>query len=195
MGNREDLLAGAKKCLYDKGYARTTARDIATAAGVSLAAIGYHYGTKEALLNAAVRQALEEWATDLQRITSARTADPAARFEAVWDGVIRSFADNRPLWSIQFELIGLGDPATLESFAAANHDARLALVELFGDFGHPDDALLLGTLYQALLAGVASQWLVDPASSFDGASLRSALALLTPPAPHDPTPRSRQDQG
>ena len=34
MGNREDLLAGAKKCLYEKGYARTTARDIASAADV-----------------------------------------------------------------------------------------------------------------------------------------------------------------
>ncbi len=37
---------------YDKGYARTTARDIATAAGVSLAAIGYHFGSKEELLEA-----------------------------------------------------------------------------------------------------------------------------------------------
>ncbi|MGH4006514.1 MAG: TetR family transcriptional regulator, partial [Pseudonocardiaceae bacterium] len=44
MGNREDLLAGAKRCLYEKGYGRTTARDIAAAAGgVSLAAIGYHF--------------------------------------------------------------------------------------------------------------------------------------------------------
>ncbi|MET1071471.1 MAG: TetR family transcriptional regulator, partial [Umezawaea sp.] len=34
MGNREDLLVGAKRCLLDKGYARTTARDIATEAGV-----------------------------------------------------------------------------------------------------------------------------------------------------------------
>ena len=33
MGNREDLLAGAKKCLYEKGYARTTARDIAPRPG------------------------------------------------------------------------------------------------------------------------------------------------------------------
>ena len=35
MGNREDLLAGAQRCLYEKGYARTTARDIASASGVS----------------------------------------------------------------------------------------------------------------------------------------------------------------
>ena len=33
MGNREDLLAAAKRCLYEKGYAHTTARDIAAASG------------------------------------------------------------------------------------------------------------------------------------------------------------------
>jgi AcrR family transcriptional regulator len=42
VGNREQLLEAAKRCLYEKGYSRTTARDIATAANVSLAAIGYH---------------------------------------------------------------------------------------------------------------------------------------------------------
>jgi hypothetical protein len=39
MGNRDALLSAAKKCLLEKGYNRTTARDIASAAGVSLAAI------------------------------------------------------------------------------------------------------------------------------------------------------------
>jgi AcrR family transcriptional regulator len=183
MGNREDLLAGAKKCLYEKGYARTTARDIASAAGVSLAAIGSHYGTKEALLNAAVQQALEEWGRDLQAIlASTAGSEPGERFEAAWDRVIQSFADNRPLWSIQFELIGLGDPATLEGFAAVNRDARLALVELFRDCGHAEERcqLLLGTLSQALVGGVASQWLVDPDGTFTGASLREALARLRP---------------
>ena len=58
MGNREQLLDGALACLYDKGYARTTARDIASAAGVSLAAIGYHFGTTEVLLNAALLRAM-----------------------------------------------------------------------------------------------------------------------------------------
>ena len=41
MGHREDLLEGAKRCLYEKGYARTTARDIVAASGTNLASIGY----------------------------------------------------------------------------------------------------------------------------------------------------------
>lgn len=181
VGNREDLLAGAKKCLYEKGYARTTARDIATAAGVSLAAIGYHYGTKEALLNAAVKQALEVWGAELGRIVAVSAdGSPGDRFEAVWTQAIRSFADNRPLWSIQFELIGQGDAALLQTFADANREARLALAALFGDFGHPDERsrLVLGSLYQALLGGIASQWLVNPDDALTGTTLREALSLL-----------------
>src|SRR6516225_8755418 len=62
MGNREALLAGAKRCLIEKGYARTTARDIAAASGVSLAAIGYHFGSKDALMNQAIYEFVGEWA-------------------------------------------------------------------------------------------------------------------------------------
>jgi AcrR family transcriptional regulator len=61
MGHREDLLEGAKRCLLEKGYARTTARDIVAASGTNLASIGYHYGSKEALLNLAFLKVTEEW--------------------------------------------------------------------------------------------------------------------------------------
>ena len=68
------------RCLYEKGYARTTARDIASAAGVSLAAIGYRYGTKDDLLNAALYRALDEWSEDLRTALAARPdATPAER--------------------------------------------------------------------------------------------------------------------
>ena len=65
MGNREDLIAGAKRCLIEKGYAHTTARDIAAASGVSLAAIGYHFGSKDALMNQAVYESVGEWADEV----------------------------------------------------------------------------------------------------------------------------------
>src|ERR1700728_2342618 len=68
MGNREDLIAGAKRCLLEKGYAATTARDIASASGVSLAAIGYHFGSKDALMNQAVYDSVGDWADEMQRI-------------------------------------------------------------------------------------------------------------------------------
>ncbi|MEE2048041.1 helix-turn-helix domain-containing protein, partial [Nocardiopsis tropica] len=57
MSQRDDLLAGARKCLVEKGYGKTTARDIAAASGAHLASIGYHFGSKDNLMNAAVLEA------------------------------------------------------------------------------------------------------------------------------------------
>lgn len=176
MGNREDLLAGALRCLYEKGYARTTARDITSAAGVSLAAIGYHYGTKDALLNAALYQALEEWSDDLGKALAARPdATPAERFEETWTQVIKSFAANHRLWAVQFELLAFLDtkPDLKAAFAEANHQARQGLAELFGV---PGEAA--GAVFQALIGGLAAQWLVDPNSPPSGQELRKAIQAI-----------------
>lgn len=172
MGNREDLLAGAKQCLYEKGYARTTARDIASAAGVSLAAIGYHFRTKDELLNAALYQALAEWGEDLAKALTSQETTAAEHFEATWDRVVASFAANRRLWAVQFELLAFLDdkPDLKAAFAEANRHARQALAELFGA-----DEPAAGAVYHALVGGLAAQWLVDPESVPSGRELRAAV--------------------
>ncbi|MEV4394859.1 TetR/AcrR family transcriptional regulator [Nonomuraea sp. NPDC049607] len=170
MGNREDLLNGAKLCLYEKGYFHTTARDIATAAGVSLAAIGYHYGTKDALLNEAVVEAMQEWGDDLGRAL----AEPGD-FETTWAKVIESFTRARPLWVIQFELVAhmARTPELRESFAEAGRQARLGLAELFGS-----DSEKVGAVIQTLVGGLAAQWLVDPDGAPAPADLLEGLRVL-----------------
>lgn len=177
MGNREDLLAGALVCLYEKGYARTTARDIATAAGVSLAAIGYHYGTKDALLNAALHQAMSDWGDDLGKTLASASEDatPAERFAQVWTKVISSFATNRRLWAVQFELLAFLDrePEMKAVFAEGN---RQAMRELAALFGVREEAA--GSVFHALIGGLAAQWLVDPDSLPSGATLRDALRAI-----------------
>lgn len=180
MGNREDLLTAAKNCLYEKGYARTTARDIATAAGVSLAAIGYHYGTKEALLNAALHQAIEEWGDDLTRLLTQQTSADATReerFETLWTTVLQSFATTRPLWAVQFELIAHIErtPELRTVFAENNRAAQQGLVDLFGG---PATAPSVGAFYQALLVGVAALSLVDPDDAPSGHDLTRALKAV-----------------
>ena len=92
MGHKEDLLAGAKKCIYEKGYARTTARDIVAASGTNLASIGYHYGSKEALLNRAMFEAIDEVGEELVRAITAGVgpdAPPEQRFAAFWSLSVR----------------------------------------------------------------------------------------------------------
>ena len=187
MGNRDDLLAGAKRCLMEKGYAGTTARDIATAAGTSLAAIGYHFRTTKALLNEALFEAMAEWGEELQRalaVDAGSDATPERRFEVAWTRIIESFARLRPLWAIQFELIAQMDraPELREAFANANHLARLGLAEVFHHLDPDADeaqALALGSFYQALLGGLAAQWLVDPDRTPSAAELTRALRTIT----------------
>src|SRR5580658_9738204 len=110
MGNREDLLTGAKRCLIEKGYAATTARDIASASGVSLAAIGYHFGSKDALMNQAIYELIGEWGDEVQRaLTEEGTPsdDLVQRFESIMERTIASFGAGPGLWAAQLELLSL----------------------------------------------------------------------------------------
>jgi len=182
MGNRERLLDGAKQCLYAKGYRATTARDVATAAGVSLAAIGYHFGSTEALLNQALFEAVAEWSEELGRALSAGgdKDTPAERFEAIWTAVLATFAAHRPLWAIQFELIGNVDhaPEIREFLVTAQRRGRDELAALFAGVDPATDApgaRQLGAFHQALLAGVMTQWLVDPDEAPSARELAEAL--------------------
>ena len=188
MGNREDLLAAAKRCLYEKGYARTTTRDIAAASGVSLAAIGYHFGSKEALLNAARIQAIGDWWQELERALAADAdADlgtgPMERFEAIWTRLIESFAAQRPLWVASFEMLAQIDesPEVRAAVADAQQRARLGLAALFHHLDPTLDektAWRVGSFYLALLPGVVAQWLIDPEHAPSARDLAEALHTI-----------------
>lgn len=187
MGNREDLLAGARQCLFEKGYARTTVRDIATAAGgVSMAAIGYHFGSKEALLSEALAEANREWGVELERaLTDAAPPDstPLERFTAQWTAVIESLRRHRGLWAATFDTIAQGghDPATRDALAAGLAEARAGLARLFANIDEADteQGRMIGTFYQALLTGLAAQYLVDPEHAPSGADLAEAVRRIT----------------
>jgi AcrR family transcriptional regulator len=185
MGNRDALLAGAKRCLTEKGYARTTVRDLATAANVSMAAIGYHFGSREALLNTALIEANEEWGEALAKTLQVETppeASPAERFELIWQRVIESFPEHRRMWAMTFEAYSQPDlDETVRAQLA--HGLELARHGLANLFQGLDDggagARAVGTVHQALLSGVMLQWLIDPDHAPSGADLVQGLHLLT----------------
>jgi len=197
MGNREDLLAGAQRCLYEKGYARTTARDIAAASGVSLAAIGYHFGSVETLLNAAMIQSIDDWgqqlgrdlATDADRYA---TMEPLERFAAIWSRVIESLETGRALWVATLEAAAQIEraPEVRAFLADALQQGRLGLAELFQGIDPVADehmAWMVGSLYQALMSGVVVQWLADPERAPSGDDLANALRIITATVEDAPT--------
>jgi AcrR family transcriptional regulator len=194
MGNRADLLAGAKRCLYEKGYAHTTARDIAAASGTSLASIGYHFRSTSALLGEALFQVIEEWGEEVDRALAVDTdpeAAPMERFEAIWGRLIESFTTRRQLWAIQIEMVTLVgiQPELGERLGATLRHVRSRLTELFGQVAPAMDesqAKLVGAFYNVLLYGIMVQWLVDPdraPSAHDLAEALTAIAADNRPIP------------
>jgi AcrR family transcriptional regulator len=189
MGHREKLLAGAKRCLYERGYARTTARDIVAASGANLASIGYHFGSKEALLNAAMIQAIDEWGGELERILATDSdidsdTDLTERFESIWTRVIDSFDAHRPLWVASFEAFmwAQHSPELRKQLAEGHEEARFGLVALFRgiDESAVDErsARTVGSFYLALMSGLIVQWLVDRECSPSGRDLVEALQTM-----------------
>jgi len=199
VGNREALLAGAKRCLLEKGYARATVRDITAASGgVSMAAIGYHFGSREALLTEALIQALDEWGAEIQRALAA-AAEPAAtaseQFEAVWTRIIESFTTHRPLWvaSLEAALQAERSPELRRQLAAGQHEGRRGTVTwlqaLDEDAVTDASVRTVGSVHMALISGVMMQWLIDPQHSPSGhdvvQGLRAIAAAVEPAIDQD----------
>ncbi|MEU9621271.1 MULTISPECIES: TetR/AcrR family transcriptional regulator [unclassified Streptomyces] len=189
MGHREDLLEGAKRCLLEKGYARTTARDIVAASGTNLASIGYHYGSKEALLNLAFLKVTEEWGDLLtERPDEAADGDGGARppleqFRDTWERVIDSYERTRPVWQLQMEVISRidQDPELRKALAGPQREGRDGLAENMLGIDpetDPERARVAGLFCQALLAGVMVQWLMDSESAPSAQDLTDGLKAV-----------------
>ncbi|MET9859598.1 TetR/AcrR family transcriptional regulator [Streptomyces smyrnaeus] len=189
MGNREDLLAGARQCLEEKGWARTTVRDITTAAGgVSMAAIGYHFGSREALLNAALIEAIDEWGIRIGRTLASfgeSGSSPAGRYEAMWTAIIKSFQDDRTLWRATIEALLQAEHSDdlRRHLAGGQAQGRRGLAALLRST--PEDeiddaaARTLGAAQMALFTGLMTQWLTDPEQAPDASEVVAGLRALT----------------
>ena len=75
------LLAAAKKVLRKGGYSALSTRDVATAAGVPLSQIHYHFGSKEGLM-LALFEYLNDELLDRQH---AMFGNPALKLSEQWD--------------------------------------------------------------------------------------------------------------
>lgn len=187
MGNREDLIAGAKRCLLEKGYAATTARDIAAASGVSLAAIGYHFGSKDALMNQAVFDSIGEWADELQHVLNTgegHDGSPLHRFEAAIDRSLSSFGGpNQGLWAAQIELMGLVlRNLDLRAFLAGVQGmAGQGLAELFLGIdmeADPEASRLAGPVMHSLFIGLLAKYFLDPKQAPTAQEFAAGLRIV-----------------
>ncbi|MFG1609945.1 TetR/AcrR family transcriptional regulator [Actinoplanes sp. NPDC049265] len=172
MGHREDLLAGARQCLYEKGYARTTARDIVAVSGTNLGSIGYHYGSTKALMNAAMLSAVDEWG---QKITAALIDDLSDsgddQLVRLWRRIISTARADRELFMATVEAMVQAEhaPELREQMAGGIQQGRSGMAAMI--LQQPEETLdaetigTLGSVQMALMSGVLIQHMTDPANA------------------------------
>ncbi|MDQ2795669.1 MAG: TetR/AcrR family transcriptional regulator, partial [Actinomycetota bacterium] len=106
MGHREELLAAARRLLEERGYAHITARDLVAASDTNLASIGYHFGSKAALLNAAIEVSFQDWAGQLADFAMSEPGlTPLERAGATWGASLTSMPARRPLLQSYIEAL------------------------------------------------------------------------------------------
>ncbi|WP_405619510.1 TetR/AcrR family transcriptional regulator [Streptomyces sp. NBC_00076] len=191
MGHREDLLEGAKRCLLQKGFARTTARDIVKESGTNLASIGYHYGSKDTLLAQAYVSLVEGMGDAFEGDGTALSAEPGSleRFQEVWSNVIATMREPGSLWHLSMEIVVMGDqlPEVRDHLARAQREAGRGFVPMLMG-GREEDvsdetADTLGMFYVTLMTGLIAQWTFDPKTAPGAeqiaAGLRQVIAAAT----------------
>ncbi|HEY9308977.1 MAG TPA: TetR family transcriptional regulator [Microbacterium sp.] len=190
MGNREDLLAGARQVIMERGVAKATARDIAAAAGVSLAAIGYHFGSKDELISAALTESLGSGIGDAMEAIVEETASLPllTGFAALFDRMPEIFAANREalLASLENSVRMTRGDGPSQTLTDATDQAHLGIVEVLRaarpDIGEADLSAI-AKLDFALVQSLGLMWLVSPESLPTGEELARAVAALAAEAP------------
>ncbi|MFD9551679.1 TetR family transcriptional regulator [Nocardia salmonicida] len=186
MGNREDLLAGARKVILERGVAKATARDIAAAAGVSLAAIGYHFGSKDRLVTEALSEALGNSIGDAmdELIAAGAGKPPLEGLAQLWNGMPAVFADNHEAMLASLEnivrIVRTDDArAQLADQLSGAYTDLAANVAAAHPELDPEQAAAIGRMYFVLAQGLAMLWVLDPgAVAADGDQLATAVRAL-----------------
>jgi AcrR family transcriptional regulator len=185
MGNRDALLAGAKRCIAEKGYAHTTARDIVAASGTNLASIGYHFGSKDALLDAAILDWFNDWDGDVEAaLRDQHDGSPVDRLAAFLDVVLGNTRTERALaaaslqWVAQIEFSDRVRGQLAETYARARREFAAMLLGVAEDEVDDDMARAVGSLGLALVNGVVLQALIDPERAPSGREVAEAVRAV-----------------
>lgn len=187
VGHRQQLLEAAKRLLEERGYARITARDLVAASGTNLASIGYHFGSKQALLNAAIEAAFQEWAEQLASVVMADPdASPIQRGLATWIAALESLPRRRPMLQAYVDALAQAqrDPALLAQLSEHYRHARARVADLVAasladrTSADVDTCRAIASFVIAVCDGLSLQWLLAPDEVPTADALRTGLATV-----------------
>jgi AcrR family transcriptional regulator len=183
--HRTRLLAAARTLLRERSYGNITARDLVAASDTNLGSIGYHFGSKEALLNEAIGLALEEWA---DAIINATRTDPDRGPLSLMD-LLRSVLDEydsiRPYYHAYIEALARSarSPDLREQLAAHYNRQRdrvaALLTDSLNDAIDSEAARHLASVMIATVDGLLIQTFIDPENA------PTSHDLATAAGPHE----------
>jgi AcrR family transcriptional regulator len=178
---RQRLLDATRRCVRSRGLAGTTSRDITGAADANLAAITYHFGSKDELVAEALLAGLREW-LDPALIALTESDDPATGMLTAVQTLITTFDQHRDEAPAHLEALVQAPrlPALHEGVLALWSELRRLLSEQLAQMRHDDllpdwiDPQPMAALLVAVANGVVLQATVDP----DGASVDAMAGQL-----------------
>lgn len=187
--HREQILEGAIECVQTRGVADTTTRDIAAAAGASLASIPYHFGSKDALMDQALLQAIRRYSEHVKQQAFAGDAPPLQALAKSLIATVDSFAQARPLLiSLMEAHVKAIHSEPLRERVAANRRAAVERIALgvSGGLGlegelTKEQVNAVSVLILALVDGLMLGWLVDPESIPGGQELLDSVVAAAGP--------------
>jgi AcrR family transcriptional regulator len=200
------LLEAAKQLVGERGYAGASVRELSAAAGTNLAAVNYHFGSRERLLNQAVLEYFLEWGDRVGEVDVDPDAEPLAQFAASARPMIDGLAAAQPAFVVFLEALLQARRSPELHRELVEHYAeqrRRALVSIAasraGGALPPRFREVIASYMIAIVDGLQVQALLDPSAIPTGDELAAlyeglaAAARATAPPPPQPgtagTPR------
>lgn len=160
--SRVAILRAAYRSFGSHGVQRVSLEAIAEEAGVSKGLVLYHFKTRENLVLASMRWALEEVAGRIRRAVET-TAEPGAKLQAMVDVIFSRPEPNRRFYLTYLELTE--HAARLQRFNELSHSFGAIQEEIYRDVVRAygtDSVERRATIMRALIDGIFLQWLQDP---------------------------------
>jgi AcrR family transcriptional regulator len=167
--HRTRLLQAARTLLREREYGNITARDLVAASNTNLGSIGYHFGSKEALLNEAIGLAFEDWA---EAVGNAIRGEAHAGLPALMASSLRVVLDEhdamRPYYQAFIEALARSarSPQLHQQLAAhySRQRDRVAgwILDAVGDTLERHEARHLASLLLGTADGMLIQSFIDP---------------------------------
>lgn len=184
MSHHDALLKAARELILEKGFAATTARDLVAASDTNLGSIGYHFGSREALLNQAIEELFDEWTELLGSAAfSAQDAPPVERLRASWKAMLDSLGEHEALIRAFIEALAHAErsPAFRKQMRAHYGRSQRTVARLVEAALGPEaaakgaDPMVIAVYLIAVFDGLALQYRMAPDATPTGDELVSAL--------------------